>query len=248
MTLQELVALVGGFHALPPREKIRLFAWYLHTHKKLETFKNGDVRACFDELHLSDPQVSVYLPNMDKQGDLLKTKGAYRLSGQIRSEYDAAYGLHQSFVQVRKLLSDLPAQVPSLAEQTFLKEALRCYSVEAYRACIVMTWNLSFHHLLNWLLADPVRLATFNAAIGKRNSKKAHLVMRAYDDFEDLKEREVIDICNTAGVITGNLHKILVAKLDIRNMAAHPSSVVITQPQADDVVTSLVHNVVLALT
>ncbi len=111
-----------------------------------------------------------------------------------------------------------------------------------------MNWNLAFHHLLNWLVADPTRLAAFNAAIGKRNSKKANLVMGAYDDFEDLKEREVIDICNTAGVITGNLHKILVAKLDIRNMAAHPSSVVITQPQADDVVTSLVHNVVLALT
>jgi hypothetical protein len=30
-------------------------------------------------------------------------------------------------------------------------------------------------------------------------------------------------------------------------MAAHPSSVVVVQSQADDVVTDLVHNVVLAL-
>lgn len=248
MMLQELVALVGGFHALPPREKIRLFAWYLHTHKKFDTFKNGDVRACFDELHLSDPQVSVYLPHMEKQGDLLKTKGAYRLSGQIRAEYDAAYGLHQSFVHVRKLLADLPAAVPSLAEQTFLKEALRCYSVEAYRACIVMTWNLAFHHLLNWILKDPARLKAFNANIVKRNSRKAHIVIASYDDFEDLTEREVVDICNTANLITSGMNKILLAKLDIRNTAAHPSAIVIVQPQADDVVTDLVHNVVLALT
>jgi hypothetical protein len=35
---------------------------------------------------------------------------------------------------------------------------------------------------------------------------------------------------------------------DKRNIAAHPSSVVVVQSQADDVVTDLINNVVLALT
>jgi hypothetical protein len=38
------------------------------------------------------------------------------------------------------------------------------------------------------------------------------------------------------------------AQLDRRNIVAHPSTVVVVQSQADDVVTDLVNNVVLALT
>ena len=55
MELSELVQQVEGFDALPPREKIRLFAWFLHTHKRKDSFDNAAVRACYDELHLTDP-------------------------------------------------------------------------------------------------------------------------------------------------------------------------------------------------
>lgn len=69
-----------------------------------------------------------------------------------------------------------------------------------------------------------------------------------YDDFEELKESEVIEVCNSAGLVSGNIIRILREKLGKRNMAAHPSSVLVVQSQADDVVTDLVNNVVLALT
>jgi hypothetical protein len=54
--------------------------------------------------------------------------------------------------------------------------------------------------------------------------------------------------CNSASLFNSNIFKILKDKLDRRNIAAHPSSVVVVQSQADDVVTDLVNNVVLALT
>ena len=70
-----------------------------------------------------------------------------------------------------------------------------------------------------------------------------------YDDFlDELKEREVIEICNTANLINSNIFKILKDKLDRRNIVAHPSAVVVVQHQADDTVSELVNNVVLALT
>jgi hypothetical protein len=75
-------------------------------------------------------------------------------------------------VAVSKLLTDLVGKVPDLAEQSFLAEAIKCYRVEAYRACIVMVWNVTYNHLLNWILNDAGRLASFNAYIVKRNSKK----------------------------------------------------------------------------
>ncbi len=151
-------------------------------------------------------------------------------------------------MQVSKLLTDLVGKVPDLAEQTFLAEAIKCYRVEAYRSCIVMTWNLAYNHLIEWILKDANRLARFNAAISKRYPKKTNVAVAAYDDFsEELKESETIEVCNTAGLLHGNVIRILREKLGKRNTAAHPSSIVVVQSQADDVVTDLVNNVVLVL-
>jgi hypothetical protein len=65
--------------------------------------------------------------------------------------------------------------------------------------------------------------------------------------LEELKESEVIAVCNTVGLINSNIIRILKEKLGKRNTAAHLASVIIVQSQADDVVTDLVNNVVLAL-
>jgi len=68
------------------------------------------------------------------------------------------------------------------------------------------------------------------------------------DDFGDeLKESEAIEICNSAGIITKDQHKILTAKLGRRNSAAHPSSVNIDQLQAEEFIDDLIKNVVLSL-
>jgi hypothetical protein len=249
MELSELVQQVEGFDTFSPREKIRLFAWYLHAHRGKDSFDNAVIRACYDELHLADPNVAKYLPRLadSKPPDLVKVRGGYKLERSVRTALDARYGLHPSVVHVSKLLSELPNKVPDLAEKVFLLEALKCYQVGAYRACIVMAWNLSFDHLLGWIVAHPRRLADFNAAIPKRYPKKPPLIISIRDHFEDLKESEVIEVCNTAGLISDSMIKILREKLTKRNISAHPSSVVVVQSQADDVVTDLVNNVVLAL-
>ena len=155
---------------------------------------------------------------------------------------DAKYGIHHSVVQISKLLAELPGKVPDLAEKNFLAEAIKCYRVEAYRACVVMTWNLAYSHMLHWILNDAKRLADFNAAIPRRYPKKPPLTIAKYDDFEELKESEVIEVCNSAGLVNGNIIRILREKLGKRNNAAHPASVVIVQSQADDVVTDLEHS------
>jgi len=107
---------------------------------------------------------------------------------------------------------------------------------------------LAYSHLLYWILSDATRLANFNSAIMKRYAKKASITISRYDDFNDeLKESEVIEVCNSASLYNSNIFKILKEKLGKRNTAAHPSTVVVVQLQADDVVTDLVNNVILAL-
>jgi hypothetical protein len=181
--------------------------------------------------------------------ELLREKGQYKLARAIRADLDKKYGVHHSVIAVNKILNDLPAKVPNIAERAFLGEALKCYRVEAYRSCIAMTWNLVYAHLLDWILNDTSRLTAFNAAISKRYPKKTGLAISKYDEFlDELKEREVLEICSSGDLFNSNIYKILKEKLDRRNMVAHPSTTVVVQSQADDVVTDLVNNVVLTLT
>ncbi|TAU26486.1 hypothetical protein ELI48_10095 [Rhizobium ruizarguesonis] len=249
MFLADFVQQVDGFDALSPKDKIKVFGWYLHVHKALASFDNEAIRACFKQIHLTPPDVSVYLPRMagTKPPELLKERSRYRLARAVRSELDAKYGIHQSVIQVSKLLSDLPDRLPDIAERAFLREALACYRAEAFRACVVMSWNLAFDHLLRWVLADATRLSDFNAAILRRFPKKTGLLISSIEHFEELKESEIIDVCHNASLFSKNTAEILREKLRKRNMAAHPSQVAILQSQADDVITDLVNNVVLAL-
>jgi hypothetical protein len=250
MELNDLVGQVSSFDGAAPSEKIRLFAWFLHTHRGMTTFRTTDIRACYEKLHLPVPNIAMYLSRMTetKPAKAMRKGDNYNLTRPARTDLDSKYGVHQSIVQVSKLLADLPDKVPDVAEKVFLIEAIDCYRVQAYRACIVMTWNLAFNHLLNWILKDPARLKAFNDTIPKRYQKRVGVMIRTYDDFADeFNESEIIEVCNSAQTVNGNIIKILKEKLVKRNMAAHPSSVVVVQSQADDVVTDLVNNVVVAL-
>jgi hypothetical protein len=249
MELANLVSQVSGFDELAPRDKIKIFAWFVHTHRKQETFDNATIRTCFVELHMADPNVAQYLLRMVDYKDLIKSKHGYKLGRSVRGDLAKKYGTHHTVVAVSKILENLPAMVPNIGERSFLQEALKCYRIEAYRSCIVMTWNLAYAHLLDWILKDTKRLTIFNAAITKRYPKKLGLIIRKYDEFidDELKEHEVLEICNTGSIFNSNIFKILKDKLNRRNIVANPSTVMVVQSQADDVVTDLVNNVVLTL-
>jgi hypothetical protein len=249
MELADLIDNVPGFDAATPGEKIRIFAWFLHQYRDKAVFKTADIRDCFLRLHIPVPNIAMYLSRMteSKPPRALREGDTYKLARTARTDLDASYGMHRSFVQVSKLLADLPNKVPDLAEKTFLVEAMDCYRVQAYRACIVMTWNLAFDHLLRWILKDVQRLSAFNFAITKRYPKRTGITIVEQANFEDFKESEILEICNTANLMSDNIIKILKEKLSKRNISAHPSTVVVVQSQADDVVTDLVNNVVIAL-
>lgn len=65
--------------------------------------------------------------------------------------------------------------------------------------------------------------------------------------YEHLKEAEVIAIAKDAGIIAEDIWKILEEKLGKRNSAAHASSVIIGQLQADALIDDLVKNVVVKI-
>jgi hypothetical protein len=73
-------------------------------------------------------------------------------------------------------------------------------------------------------------------------------VIKKYDDFGDeMSEREVIEDCNSASIVNGDVYKSLVEKLGKRNSAAHPSTVHVGQLQAEAFIDDLITNIILVL-
>jgi hypothetical protein len=251
MQLLELLHAEPNFNTLTPREKICLFSWYLHRYAGIEVLTTGKVRDCFTQLSLAPPNVATYLERMATMApiQLLTVRGGYKLEGNLARQMDVKYGQHPSVIMVQKLLADLPAKIPNINERVFLEETLNCYKVKAFRAAIVMAWNLAFDHLLRWIIADAGRLAAFNASIPKRYPKRTSTIITNLEDFsEEFKESELLEVCRNANLITKNQKEMLDEKLKRRNACAHPSSLIVKQPQADDVISDLVNNVVLQLT
>jgi hypothetical protein len=195
--------------------------------------------------------ISPFLTQMGKKKpkEVLKNSQGYALESKIRSTYEDKYGQRVATVVVDKLLAELPNQVPDLAERTFLDETIRCFRAGAFRATIVMVWNLAYHHLCDWILRN--HLTAFNAQwpitlAGHHKDSKVKAIVN-HDDFAVLKESQVIQICRSANIISNDLRKVLDEKLGRRNSAAHPSSIVFAPHTAEECIIDLITNVVLKL-
>lgn len=246
--LHEVVAQIGQFSRWNHTERIKFFAWHLHTHKGKDHFQAVEVTKCFRELHL-DPPPSIHplLNALVNRSPKILLRGArgYSLERATRDVFTKKYGDRAATVHVDKLLSELPSKVPNLAERTYLDEALQCFRIKAYRASIVMAWNLAYDHLCQCVLTN--HLADFNTQLPKTYPKADVQSITKREDFTELKESQVIQVCKSAGIISHNVNKVMKEKLDRRNIAAHPSTVSTSQLTAEEFIKDLVENVVLVL-
>lgn len=250
--LQDLVSGISQFDSWNHAEKIKFFAWFLHSNKARARLNAVDIKNCYRELHLEEPSnISPFLGEMTKRKPkiALKDKQGYYLVGSVRTNYDSKFGQRPATIQVDNLLKELPDKISNLTERTFLDETIICYKYKAFRATVVMAWNLAYDHLCGYVLKN--HLTSFNTQYPKTYAKKhADAKMKSVknrDDFGELKESEVIQICRSANIITSDVYRILNEKLGKRNSYAHPSSVVVAPQTAEEVIIDLVNNVVLKL-
>jgi len=148
------------------------------------------------------------------------------------------------------MVKDLVNLLPELEEQDIMKEALICLKYDAGRATILMVWNIAFYHLCQYVLKH--KLSEFNDRIPIRYPKKWKVtdlpLIKQYDDFSDeMSEREVVEVCNSAGIINGDVYNVYLNKLGTRNSVAHPSVLHITQVQAEGYIDDLIRTTVLLL-
>lgn len=248
MELEALIRQIDGFAGWKHAQKIRFFGWFLQSVKGQSTFTAAEIRQCFLDLNLDQPSgFSPFIKSMTqkKPREMLRVGDRYCLERRLVEELDGKYGRRPTAVAVDKLLTELPTRLPNLAERTYLDETLICFRNKAFRASIVMTWNLAYDHLCEWILSK--HLPEFNTRLPIRYPKADISSVAKRDDFSELKESQVLEVCRSGGVTSDAVHKILKEKLDRRNMAAHPSGVAFLQPTAEEYIRDLVENVVLKL-
>jgi hypothetical protein len=244
--IHDFVGSIPGFYRKTAVDQLLVLAWFIEARQQRSSFDAAHMKQCFREAGLEPPNTSVYLPRLagKKPPQIMKDKGGYRLAGALRRTLDTKYGGDPTVTAVAKTLSDLPAKIPDLDEKDFLTEALNCYRVRAFRASIIMVWNLSYDHLVRWVFADASRVQALNTSLASKYPKKALSVGKP-DDLDVLKESEFIEAARAGKLLDKNTFQILGEKLRRRNMAAHPSSIAISQHSADDMITDLVANIVL---
>jgi hypothetical protein len=240
MTLEELIGRASGFNQWTHADKLRLFAWYLQTHKGLVRFRTADLTACFDEVHIHRPSnPSQFVRQLCEQKQFISDREGFRLERALRSELDIKWGQRDETIVVDRLLSDLPSQLSVQAEKEYLEEALICFRNQAFRAAILMTWNVVYDHLVARIIEQHV--GQFNAQMSTMfGGKKKPVSLR--EDFQRLQESEVIEVCSAAGIVSREVGKVLREKLDKRNSAAHPSGARFDKLQAEAFISDLIKN------
>jgi len=247
--LRAFIPRIDGFANLGHAEKVRLFAWLQHFLRKKATFLTKDINWCYDKLSYKPGNTSQYLINMEKAGELLgNPSSGYRCEGKFMSRYDDLYKEHDVTITVRQMVKDLVNVIPDIEEKDIFDEAMICLRHNAGRAAEIMVWNIAMYHLYQFILTH--RLKDFNDRIPIRYPKKWKLadmpLIKKYDDFGDeMSEREVIEVASSAGIISGDVFKVYKNRLDQRNSAAHPSTLRVTQVQAEGFIDDLIRNAVL---
>jgi hypothetical protein len=147
---------------------------------------------------------------------------------------------------VSERLRSLPAQLALSPIQTTLQvEAVRCLECGAYRAAMVMAWNLAFDYIRQWIF--DLHLTVFNntltSSYTKRNGKPQYEAVSSYNDFFTKSapaERIILDVANDGNLIGGELYDHLCQYLRYRNNYAHPNFKVITRDQTNAAIEHLI--------
>ncbi len=249
--LKSFIAGIMDFAGLGQADKVRLFAWLQYSLRGKEPFFTKDINWFYEKLDFRPGNTSQYLINMANAGELLgnATKG-YRCEGKFKAKYDGSYKEHDVTINVRQMLKDLANVIPKIGEKDIYKEALICLRHDAGRAAQIMAWNIAIYHLYQFVLKH--HLNDFNNRIPVRYPKKWKVadlpVITKYADFGDnMSEREVLEVASSAGIINDDVFKVYKNRLDQRNSAAHPSTLHVTQVQAEGFIDDLIRNTVLQL-
>lgn len=226
------------------RIAIRYFLYYLVEEMGQAAATASQVDQCFRDCDMAPPNRTAQILNEGLSGPrpyFVKVPGGYRLERFCKEEIGKSLGARKEVVQTSAELRDLEKLFPAGATKDYLDEVIVCFEAGANRAAVIMVWILTMDHFLSYVFTK--KLADFNGALAANPDKKVK-VIKVREDFQDLNEDKIIELCRAAKIITNDVQKILKDGLGARNTAAHPSNVKVARSKAISVIEDLVTNVI----
>jgi hypothetical protein len=130
--------------------------------------------------------------------------------------------------EVTELLHERIQEIPDKDQREYIEEAISCLSPvnNAPRAAIVMAWAGTVYNLRQKIHKQgPAGYARFTTLLqaGYKQYKKP---LTTFNDLEDIKDVELLDICEKMDIVKGkSVKKQLEHCLDLRNGVGHPTNV-----------------------
>jgi len=240
-TVDELLQHIPDFKNCPTKEKVLLII-YLLTVNGVKQFAVKDVYAVFTDNGLQPPSnISRELQNLTKEkpAHVIFKAGKYYLEITYKTELDRRFGKNSYTKQTTEQLSRLLPLIQSDIQRAFLEDAVKCFNAALYRPAIIMTWLLTMDTLYDHLLNNYRDV--FNQQL-EINHKK--IKIKSKDDFESYKENDVIGFMKAINMLSKEQAKLLTAKLDSRNSAAHPNGTSFKEAKVATFIEELIEDII----
>ena len=241
--LKSFVDDISDFELLILEEQILVFCYFLQKNETYTSIKPKDLKQCFHTLDLSLPtNIPLRLRGMKNKKQLLKTNDGYRVERTEIKNIENEIFKKPKLKKISKDLERLPVLLKK-PESDYVKEVINCLKIEAYHAAIVLMWIVTISHLRNHVL--HVKLKEFNSSpsFHTKNKKKGLMIIN-YEDFEEIKEDEFLEILKNIGSINKTRCRLLKEKLGIRNTYAHPSSLSLTDTKTISFIEDLISEII----
>lgn len=248
--LADFINQFEDFYSLTKTQQIDVFAYLLEDIEKMESFSPANIKNCFEVSKIKPySNIPSYLTKnlkapRGKKPKYLKSRKGYSLNSAYKVQLVKIIPDNKPKAKTSKTLRDLLATITDSEQNIFLNEAIKCYEIEAFRASIVMVWNLTVDHLYEYILSK--KLTEFNTVLASNTDRRVRISsVSVKDDFSEIPEGKFIEFCRQSIIISNDVRKILEEKLGTRNTYAHPSNMTLAESKAIEFIEDLVNNVVL---
>ena len=245
-TLEQFVENISNFESINKENKILVLGYYLQKIKLFSNFDHNTIEKCFVDIDLSIPKnINSRLRQLEKQNQIVKNNVGYRLERSTLKLLEVDILGKPKLKEISKDLENLPKSLKE-PEKSYVAETIRCLSVDAYRAAIVLMWTIIISHLRNYVIIS--KLTEFNIVLAQNiKFSKKKLSISKYDDFEDLGDNDFLNLLKNSKIISKNQHKLLNEKLGIRNMYAHPTNLTLTDTKTISLIEDLINDIIMII-
>lgn len=151
----------------------------------------------------------------------------------------------------QKALTTLRTTVRSLGDKelkSYLIETIKAYDAGANRAAIVFLWAVIVEHLYS-RLSEKRLIKKFDTEFKRRfgSNKNYYRKIRKKQDLLYVKERDLLEISEVAGLYNRNIRDVLVKDLDTRNKCGHPTTYLPGDMETAVFIERLINNILLKI-